>query len=69
MVAIDTAPLIVNEITLIGSRCGRFECALPLLAQARIPVEPMISARYPLAAAPEAFAHAAERGTLKVLLR
>jgi threonine dehydrogenase-like Zn-dependent dehydrogenase len=66
MVAIDTAPLIVNEITLIGSRCGRFESALPLLAQ--IPVESMISARYSLASTPEAFAHAAERGTLKVLL-
>jgi alcohol dehydrogenase len=67
-VAIDTAPIIVNEITLIGSRCGRFECALPLLKHARIPLESMISARYPLAAAPEAFAKAAERGTLKVLM-
>ena len=30
-VAVDTAPIIVNEITLVGSRCGRFEAALPLL--------------------------------------
>ncbi|HEV2445792.1 MAG TPA: alcohol dehydrogenase catalytic domain-containing protein, partial [Candidatus Sulfopaludibacter sp.] len=67
-VSIDMAPIIVNEITLVGSRCGRFESALPLLERARIPVELMIAARYPLARAPEAFAHAARRGTLKVLL-
>jgi alcohol dehydrogenase len=68
MVAVDTAPLIVNEITLVGSRCGRFEAALPLLARAEIPVEKMIAARYPLREAREAFAEAATKGTLKVLL-
>jgi len=68
MVAVDTAPLIVNEITLVGSRCGRFEAALPLLRRAEIRVEEMIAASYPLREAPEAFARAAERGTLKVLL-
>src|SRR5258708_4610519 len=31
-VAVDTAPIIVNELTLVGSRCGRFEAAFPLLA-------------------------------------
>lgn len=68
MVAVDTAPLIVNEITLVGSRCGRFEAALPLLERAAIPVESMIAASYPLREAPQAFARAAERGVLKVLL-
>ena len=68
MVAVDTAPLIVNEITLVGSRCGRFEAALPLLEHPGIRVEEMIAARYPLRDAPAAFARAAERGTLKVLL-
>ena len=68
MVSVDTAPLIVNEITLVGSRCGRFEAALPLLDHPGIKVEPMIAASYPLREAPEAFARAAERGTLKVLL-
>jgi alcohol dehydrogenase len=67
-VGIDTAPIIVNEITLVGSRCGRFETALPLLQHALIPAERMIAARYPLRQAPEAFGRAAERGTLKVLL-
>ncbi len=60
-VGVDTAPIVVNEITLIGSRCGRFEVALPLLEHALIPVESMISARYPLSAAPEAFAAAAQK--------
>jgi alcohol dehydrogenase len=67
-VAIDTAPVIVNEITLIGSRCGRFEPAMELLRLGTLKVEPLIAARFPLASAPEAFAHAAEKGVLKVLL-
>jgi alcohol dehydrogenase len=67
-VAVDTAPLIVNEITLVGSRCGRFEASLPLLEHGIVPVECMIQARFPLSEAPLAFARAAERGVLKVLL-
>ena len=68
MVEIDTAPIIVNELTLVGSRCGRLEEALPLLDQHLIRAEELITARYPLGEAPRAFAHAAERGVLKVLL-
>jgi alcohol dehydrogenase len=67
-VALDMAPVIVNEITLVGSRCGRFEVALPLLGSPLVPVEEMIAARYPLAEAAEGFRRAAERGVLKVLL-
>jgi threonine dehydrogenase-like Zn-dependent dehydrogenase len=66
-VALDTAGLIVNEITLIGSRCGRFEPALRLLRAGKINVAAMISARLPLAEAPRAFELAAH-GALKVLL-
>ncbi len=68
LAGIDTAPIIVNEVTLVGSRCGRFEASLPLLDHHLISVEEMISARYSLREAPQAFAHAAQRGTLKVLL-
>jgi alcohol dehydrogenase len=68
LVGIDTAPIIVNELTLVGSRCGRFEAALPLLDQHLIRAEEMISARYRLREAPQAFARAAEHDTLKVLL-
>ncbi len=66
-VGIDAAPVIVNEITLVGSRCGRFERAIPLLASGKVRVEEMISERMTLADAPKAFARAAKRGVLKVL--
>jgi alcohol dehydrogenase len=67
-VAIDTAPIIVNEITLVGSRCGRFEAALPLLSHDLIQLDAMIADRFRLSEAPQAFARAASRGVLKVLL-
>lgn len=67
-VGIDTAPIIVNELTMVGSRCGRFEPALGLLSSGRLILDPLISARYALREAPRAFAHAAEKGVLKVLL-
>jgi alcohol dehydrogenase len=68
-VAMDTAPVVVNEITLVGSRCGRFEPALRLLRAGKIRVEEMISARMPLADAAHAFEVAARKGSLKVLLQ
>jgi alcohol dehydrogenase len=68
LVRIDTAPVIVNEITLVGSRCGRFEPAIRLLSSGRVNVENLISERFPLARAPEAFKKAAKKGVLKVLL-
>ena len=67
-VALDTAPIIVNEITLIGSRCGRFEAALPLLGDEHIRLEEMIADRFPLRDAPQAFERAAQSGVLKVLV-
>jgi alcohol dehydrogenase len=69
LVPVDTAPIIVNELTLVGSRCGRMEAALPLLAEGRLRVQDMISDRFPLAEAPKAFARAAEKGVVKVLLQ
>jgi len=68
LVGVDTAPIIVNEITLIGSRCGRFEPALDLLSRGLIEVQDMISDRRKLADAPQAFEQAARKGTMKVLL-
>lgn len=68
LVTIDTAPVIVNEVTLVGSRCGRFEPAIRLLASEKVDVTPMISAEFPLDRAPEAFKNAATKGVLKVLL-
>jgi threonine dehydrogenase-like Zn-dependent dehydrogenase len=68
-VALDTTPVVVNEITLVGSRCGRFEPALKLLRAGKVRVEEMISARMPLGEAARAFEVAACKGSLKVLLQ
>ena len=68
MVPIDTAPAIVNEITLVGSRCGRFEPAISLLASGKIRVDEMIDGRFPLDQASKAFARAETKGVLKILL-
>lgn len=64
----DAAPLVVNEITVIGSRCGRFEPALELLRTRRVDLSKMISARFPLAQATKALTLANRRGIRKVLL-
>ena len=68
LVAVDTAPVIVNELTLVGSRCGRMEPALELLGRGAIELEGMVSDRFGLGQAAEAFERAAERGVLKVLV-
>lgn len=68
LVKIDTAPAIVNEITLVGSRCGRFEPAMQLLASGKVRVDNLISDAFPLDRAPQAFKRAAAKGVLKVLL-
>jgi alcohol dehydrogenase len=65
---LDLAPLAVNEIALVGSRCGPFAAALRLLEEGLVDVRPLIEGRYTLADAPAAFAHAARPGALKVLL-
>jgi alcohol dehydrogenase len=68
LVAIDSAPVIVNEITLLGSRCGRFEPALRLLKSRKVRVDGMISEVLALKDARRAFREAAKPGILKVLL-
>lgn len=68
-VPMDTAPVIVNEISLIGSRCGRLEAALDLLAEGRVHVDDMVSETLPLSRAPAAMRLASRAGVLKVLLR
>jgi alcohol dehydrogenase len=68
LVKIDTAPAIVNEITLIGSRCGRFEPAIQMLSSGKVRVDSLISDSFPLDGAPQAFRRAATKGVLKVLL-
>ena len=64
----DVSKLVVNEISLIGSRCGPFDRALDALAAQRVNVRPLISRRYPLTDGLAAFAYAGEKGVIKVLI-
>jgi threonine dehydrogenase-like Zn-dependent dehydrogenase len=68
-VSLDTARIVVDEIRIIGSRCGRFDQALALLAAGQVNVEPLIAAEYPLREGLAAMQHAGSAGTLKVLLK
>lgn len=61
------APFVIDEITLLGSRCGPFDQALELLASGAVSVEPLIAAEYPLEACDAAFEHAIRKDSLKVL--
>ncbi|MBP7692295.1 MAG: alcohol dehydrogenase catalytic domain-containing protein [Anaerolineales bacterium] len=65
---VDMSRLVVDEITLVGSRCGPFPAALAALAGRRVDVRGLIQARYPLAAALTALEHAQQPGVLKVLI-
>lgn len=60
--------IVIDEIQLVGSRCGPFAAALRLLEERRVEVLPMIHARYALQDGVRAFAHAAARNVLKVVL-
>ena len=66
--SLDVSRLVVNEVTLVGSRCGPFAKALDLLTQGRVDVASLVHARYPLAEGLRAFEEAARPGALKVLL-
>jgi threonine dehydrogenase-like Zn-dependent dehydrogenase len=66
---LSLASLVINEITLVGSRCGPFPPALEALANKSVSVTPLIDSTYPLGDGLIALAHAGQRGTLKVLIR
>jgi threonine dehydrogenase-like Zn-dependent dehydrogenase len=66
--ALNLSPIVVDEVTVVGSRCGPVDAALRLLASGRIDATSLVHARYPLRDAVQAFAHAARPGVLKVLV-
>ena len=66
---IDFAPLVVNEISVVGSRCGRFGPALELLKNQTVDVESLIDDMFPLSSGVTAMKRAAQSGVLKILLR
>jgi threonine dehydrogenase-like Zn-dependent dehydrogenase len=65
---LDTNRIVVDEIRLVGSRCGPFADALADLASGRVDPRPLLEARYPLAEGDRALAHAGRRGALKIVL-
>lgn len=65
---INLAPVVINEITIVGSRCGLFSRGLAEMARHGFPLDRLIDGRYPLDDALAAFARASERGVLKILL-
>jgi threonine dehydrogenase-like Zn-dependent dehydrogenase len=66
---IEAARIVVDEISIIGSRCGRFQPALELLERQAVDVESLISEEYALANGLPAMDRAKAAGVLKVLLR
>ena len=65
----NPAPLVVDEITVVGSRCGPFEPALSLLSKGTVRVLPFLSGVYPLGRWEAAFRAARRPGAFKVLMR
>ncbi len=64
----DLAPIVIDEVRIVGSRCGPFPKAIEALAAKTIDVTPLIGSIYPLEDAERAFAAAAEKGAKKVLI-
>jgi threonine dehydrogenase-like Zn-dependent dehydrogenase len=66
---IDQARFVVDEIAIVGSRCGRFQPAIDLLRKGAIDIDSLISEEYPLSRGVYAMERAGKKGVLKVLLR
>ena len=66
---LDAARIVVDEISIVGSRCGRFSPALDLLKKSAVDVDSLISEEYPLANGVHAMRRAGTKGVMKVLLR
>jgi alcohol dehydrogenase len=66
---IESWPIVVNEITLLGSRCGPFAKAIALLRAKLVDPRPLITGTFPLTEASKAVRYAQQKGVLKVLLK
>ncbi len=66
---VETWPIVVKEITIVGSRCGPFAKAIALLRSGQVDPTPLISRVFLLKDAPKAIAHAQKPGVMKVLLK
>lgn len=66
---LDLTPMVINEVTVVGSRCGPFRPAINALASGMISVDDLIDSTYSLEKFQDAFEHAKKPDTLKVLLK
>ncbi len=66
---VETWPMVVKEITVIGSRCGPFAKAIALLRSGKVDPTPLITRTFPLAEASRAIRFAQKKGVMKVLLK
>jgi len=66
---VETWPIVVKEINVVGSRCGPFSKAIALLRSGKVDPTPLISRTFALADAPKAVAYAQKPGVMKVLLK
>jgi threonine dehydrogenase-like Zn-dependent dehydrogenase len=66
---VETWPIVVKELTVLGSRCGPFTEALALLLAGKVDPTPLITRTFPLAKAQTAIRFAQQPGVLKVLLK
>jgi len=68
-IPLDLAPIVINEISIIGSRCGPFPESIAALARGEIDVAPLVTATLPLSQGVKAFEKASEPDSTKILLR
>jgi threonine dehydrogenase-like Zn-dependent dehydrogenase len=65
---LELAPVVIDEVRIVGSRCGSIDRALVALDEKLLDPRPLVTATYPLERGEEAFAHAGRKGTLKVVV-
>jgi len=66
---VSLAPIVIDEVRVIGSRCGPFPKAIAALASRQVDVWPLIGAEFDLSEAESAFRAAGEKGERKILIR
>ncbi len=66
---IDLNLVVINELSLIGSRCGPFPDAINAIESGKVKLYPLITAEYSIEEGIKAFEHASQKGVLKVILK
>ena len=66
---VETWPIVVKELTVVGSRCGPFDKAIAMLRSGKVDPRPLITRTFPLAEAASAMRYAQKSGVMKVLLQ